>query len=177
MFKSFRIIFIMATCVCSIGLAYSNTFAEKYNHNDFSLDLPERWYEATTLNIEGLEAVFTKEIDDDVKITPVMLIAMSDEEVVGNTIGDLVEKAFEIVTSTIPDAKFLFERDAYTGSVKWREIIYQYSDAGYSFQAVQYHTINNKKHYAFTGQSLQSDFRGYLPDFRKTFNTWKFKTD
>ena len=174
MCRLFRVIFILLTCICLTGFAFSDTFAEKYSHNDFSLEIPERWYETKTFYAEAIEALFTKEIDAE--INPIMMIAIGDR-VRGSTIKDVVEQAVNMVTSTIPDAKFLFERDVYTGNVKWRELIYQYSDAGYLFQTVQYHTINNKKHYAFTGQSLQSDFREHLAEFRKTFNTWQFKAD
>lgn len=172
MFKSLRVIFIMATCVCSVGFAFSDTFAEKYNHNDFSFEVSNGWVEMKTSYMESVEAIFTKKVDTEV--TPIMMIAI-DDKVGDSTIKDVVEKAISIVTSTIPDAKFLFERDVYTGRTKWREIIYQYSDAGYSFQAVQYHTIINKKHYVFTGQSLQADFGNHLDDFRKTFNSWEFR--
>ncbi|KHE92718.1 MAG: hypothetical protein K8F52_06710 [Candidatus Scalindua rubra] len=170
--KLFRVIFIFMVFHC--GFAFSDVYAGKYDHNDFSIDVPGDWVNMGNVHIEGVKAAFTKEVDAE--ITPIILIAI-DGSVGGSTIENIVEKAVKIVTSTIPDAKFLFERDVYTGSIKWREIIYQYSDAGYSFQVVQYHTVNNKKHYAFTGQSLQTDFRGYLSDFRKTFNTWKFKAD
>ncbi len=170
--RLFRVIFIFVVFHC--GFAFSDAYAGKYDHNDFSIDVPEDWVNMGNVYIEGVKAAFTKEVDAE--ITPIILVAI-DDSVGGSTIENVVEKAVKIVTSTIPDAKFLFERDVYTEGVKWREIIYQYSDAGYSFQAVQYHTVNNRKHYAFTGQSLQSDFREYLPDFRKSFNSWEFQAD
>ncbi|MCR4289836.1 MAG: hypothetical protein NUV86_06220 [Candidatus Scalindua sp.] len=174
MFKSSRIIYTAVACICIIGLAYPDVYAAKYVNRDLSFEVPGGWHEIKGMGLKGVEAAFTKEIDSE--ITPIMLIAI-DSRVGDSTLKDVVEKAMSVVTSTIPDAKFLFERDVYTGNVKWREIIYQYSDAGYAFQAVQSHTIDNKKHFVFTGQSLQSDFREYLPEFRKTFDTWQFKTD
>lgn len=174
--KPFLLFSIIAFYICFSNVSFSAAFAEKYNHNELSLEIPVGWVKIKTLYMEAVEAVFTKKFDDDIEITPIMVIAIGDN-VVGLTINDVVENAVKTVTSAIPEAKFLFERDIHTGNVRWREIIYQYSDAGYSFQVVQYHTINNKKHYAFTGQCLQKHFREHLPDFRKTFNTWKFKTD
>ncbi|GAX62897.1 glycyl-tRNA synthetase beta chain [Candidatus Scalindua japonica] len=174
MLKFLRLMIVVVVFCGVICPVFSSVFAGKYKRDDFSFEVPDEWVEMGAMNIKGVIAAFTKEIDAEV--TPIILVAVSDRPV-GRTIKEVVENAVNIVTSTIPDAKFLFERDVYTENVKWREIIYQYSDAGYSFQAVQYHTINNKKHYAFTGQSLQSDFREYLSDFRNTFNSWKFKAD
>ena len=174
MFKLFRVVSTAMAYICIISFAFSDAFAGKYDHSDLSLDIPDGWVETETFYMDSIEVVFSKNADEEIK--PFMMIAISDETD-GRTISDLVANAIKIVASTIPDAKFLFERDVYSGKVKWREIIYQYSDAGYSFQTVQYHTIYDKKHYAFTGQSLQADFRNHLDDFRKTFNTWTFKAD
>lgn len=165
--------FIALTHVSIFSFVFQNAFAgEKYVHRDFLFEVDDDWAKAA--DMEGIEVVFMKDVDSEVM--PVMMVAMNDE--IGRlTTEDFVDKTTKEIIMRFPQAKFLFERDVYTGDVKWRELVYQYSDGGFSFQIIQYHTINGNKHYAFTGQSLQSDFKEHLHDFRKSFDTWEFRTN
>ncbi len=155
------------------SLVFQQTFAgEKYFHKDFLFEVDDDWAKAA--DIEGIEVIFMKDVDSEVM--PIMMVAMNDE-IGGLTTEDFVNNTSKEIIMRFPQAKFLFERDVHTGNVKWRELVYQYSDGGFSFQVIQYHTINGNKHYAFTGQCLKSDFKEHLHDFRKSFDTWEFRNN
>lgn len=159
----------IAYSILAIPLFHLNELsAATITSEGFSFTVPDGWVRKE--GALGTDFIFTKEIYSD--IMPAIIIATDDRQQ-DFMLKDYVQRTKKKLGEQFPGIKFLFERYVYAGGLRWHELIYQYSYAGYPFQVIQYHTVNKGKYYVITGHSLQSDFGKLLKDFKDTFNSWK----
>ncbi|MFQ5861529.1 MAG: hypothetical protein ACE5IC_00225 [Candidatus Brocadiales bacterium] len=170
--------------------AFSQEYQEKYRSEYFKFNLSGtqqgekqekeyrgKYFRFTLLGgweISPQEAedlvVFTNTPPSGFQATLIALVSDTEKD-----LGDLTEELKNQIRSRYPDTKFFLERWVSQAGAEWQELIYAYTDGDYTLQFIQLLTVVKDKAYSFTGVTQQQDFKGYLGDFRKMFQSWRLR--
>ncbi len=148
--------------------AFSQEYQEEYRSEYFKFTLLEGW-EISPQEAEDFIA-FTNTPPSGFQAT--LTASVSDTE---KDLEDLLEELRKQIRSRYPYTRFFLERWVSQAGAEWQELIYAYTDGDYTLQFIQYITVVKDKAYSFTGVTQQQDFKGYLGDFRKMFQSWRFR--